>query len=120
MNDYKTYLDNFVADLYKRIDNEDQKREEFNAIKSDYVQISKQLKELTNSINNDTKTVPVDFITNAQFINLMGISQKTAQSWRDSGLVGFSQIGNKIYIPISDIQKLINENYRNNLKNQKT
>ena len=41
----------------------------------------------------------------------MGISQKTAQTWRDTGVVSFSQIGNKIYYRISDIQQLLQDNF---------
>ena len=51
------------------------------------------------------------FIDNPKFMELMGISQKTAQTWRDTGVVSFSQIGNKIYYRISDIQQLLNDNY---------
>ena len=34
---------------------------------------------------------------NSDFIRLMNISKRTAQDWRDEGLITFSQIGSKIY-----------------------
>lgn len=46
-------------------------------------------------------------IDNARFIKLMGISAKLAQSWRDNGVVSYSQIGSKIYYRLSDIRRLL-------------
>lgn len=49
------------------------------------------------------------FIDNPTFLKLMNISPKTAQSWRDQGVVGFSQVGSKIYYRKSDIVNLLNK-----------
>jgi hypothetical protein len=46
----------------------------------------------------------------------MGISQKTAQTWRDSGLVSYTQINNKIYYKILDVKGLIEENQHKSSK----
>jgi len=48
------------------------------------------------------------FFDNQEFIKLMNISKRTAQLWRDNKLIGFSQIGSKIYYRLSDILKLLN------------
>ena len=47
------------------------------------------------------------FMDNPKFMELMGISQKTAQAWRDKGTISYSQVGNKIYYRISDIKELL-------------
>lgn len=39
----------------------------------------------------------------------MNISKRTAQSWRDEGIVSFSQVGSKIYYRMSDVQKLLDK-----------
>ncbi|MBU0695224.1 MAG: helix-turn-helix domain-containing protein [Bacteroidetes bacterium] len=36
------------------------------------------------------------FLDNQQFIQLMNISKRTAQSWRDQHIIPFSMVGNKI------------------------
>lgn len=54
-------------------------------------------------------------IDNFKFTQLMNISPKTAQSWRDKGLIGYSQIGNKIYYRVSDIKELLNKYHNNSL-----
>lgn len=38
---------------------------------------------------------------------LLGISIRSLQNYRDSGKLGYSQIGNKLYYKSADIEKLI-------------
>ncbi len=51
------------------------------------------------------------FYDNDTFIELMQISKRTAQIWRDEGMIGYSKVNNKIYYRMSDIQKLLNEHF---------
>jgi hypothetical protein len=51
------------------------------------------------------------FFDNGEFMKLMNISKRTAQEWRNKKIIEFSQVGNKIYYRLSDIQKLLNNNY---------
>jgi|JFJP01.1.fsa_nt_gi hypothetical protein len=51
------------------------------------------------------------FFDNQEFMLLMNISKRTAQEWRNKDIIKFSQVGNKIYYRLSDIQKLLNDNY---------
>lgn len=51
------------------------------------------------------------FFDNQEFMQLMNISKRTAQEWRNKKIILFSQVGNKIYYRLSDIQKLLNDNY---------
>ena len=46
-------------------------------------------------------------IDNEEFIKLMGVSRKTAQTWRDTGRISYSQIGNKIYYTQNDIEQFL-------------
>ena len=47
-------------------------------------------------------------IDNSRFIELMGISTKTAQSWRDQNLISYTKIQGKIFYRKSDIVDLMN------------
>ena len=49
------------------------------------------------------------FIDNEEFVEVMKISKRTAQSWRDEGIISFSQIGGKIYYRMSDIEILLSK-----------
>jgi hypothetical protein len=111
MTHYQKYLEKFVADIYKKFDEEDEKRDSLKIIDMNYEKIQKHLAELVKVLNKPKLPEQIQIIDNNNFIDLMGISQKTAQSWRDTGVVSFSQVGNKIYYKISDVQELINLNY---------
>ncbi len=50
------------------------------------------------------------FVDNQEFLQIMNISKRTAQAWRDQKVVAFSQIGNKIYYRMGDITKLLQKN----------
>jgi hypothetical protein len=39
----------------------------------------------------------------------MNISKRTAQAWRDTGMIAFSQVGSKMYYRLSDILKMLDK-----------
>ena len=41
----------------------------------------------------------------------MKISKRTAQTWRDEVKISFSQVGNKIYYRLSDVEELMQKHY---------
>jgi uncharacterized membrane protein len=49
----------------------------------------------------------------------MNISKRTAQTWRDEGIISFSQVGRKIYYRMSDVQRLLDSNYNQAIKKRK-
>ena len=53
---------------------------------------------------------------NEEFVVFMGISKRTAQTWRDEGKISFSQVGNKIYYKTSDIDKLLALHYNKSFR----
>jgi predicted nucleic acid-binding protein len=50
------------------------------------------------------------FVDNQEFLQIMNISKRTAQAWRDQKVMAFSQVGNKIYYRMCDITKLLEKN----------
>lgn len=81
-----------------------------------YEELLEQISEIRNSLNLKQKQPSDVFVDNQEFIDLMKISKRTAQSWRDEGKISFSQIGGKIYYKMSDVEKLLNENYNKSFK----
>lgn len=47
-------------------------------------------------------------LDNADFIQLFKISARTAQNWRDEGLIEYSQVKGKIFYRLEDVEKLLN------------
>ena len=77
-----------------------------------FKEIQEQLQNLTVIIKEKQKMQPEDlFCDNQEFLQIMNISKRLAQSWRDTGFIGYSQLGNKIYYRLIDIQNLLNANY---------
>lgn len=80
-------------------------KEQFDAIANSLTDVQEKLSEL---IPHDKEK----FVDNQEFLLMMRVSKRTAQSWRDEGVIAFSQIGHKIYYKIGDIEDLLTRNYQ--------
>lgn len=84
--------------------------------KDQYQELLGRIDEIKSKIADASKKPEDTFLDNADFLQLMHISKRTAQTWRDEGKISFSQIGNKIYYRMSDVQALLNKNYNKAFK----
>lgn len=84
--------------------------------KAQFNELTSRLDALQNQLNSQEPTSKKSFMDNEEFLQLMGISKRTAQSWRDEGKISFSQVGNKIYYKMSDVDKLLAEYYNKAFK----
>lgn len=75
--------------------------------KEQYERIQRKLDKIAGDFIYARQLPDEVFMDNPKFMELMGISQKTAQAWRDKGTISYSQVGNKIYYRISDIKELL-------------
>ena len=57
----------------------------------------------------DPKNVWLD---NQEFCQLLKISKRTAQNYRDKGLVPFSQMEAKVYYRLSDVHRMLENHYK--------
>jgi len=73
-----------------------------------------QMKERFKGFSNQVKDLCGDnqdkeqWLGNEDVCALLQISLRTLQSYRDNGMLTFSQIGRKCYYRVSDVQQLIN------------
>ncbi|MFT3903582.1 MAG: helix-turn-helix domain-containing protein [Niabella sp.] len=79
--------------------------------KDQYTELVARLDEITTRLNTKNEPKKDTFLDNQEFLQLMKISKRTAQTWRDEGRISFSQVGNKIYYKLSDVEKLLQEHY---------
>lgn len=79
--------------------------------KEQHDEIIKRLDLLNENLRKQNAPATEKFLDNSQFLSMMNISKRTAQTWRDEGKVSFSQIGNKIYYLLSDAEALLKEHY---------
>jgi hypothetical protein len=52
-----------------------------------------------------------DYIDNYELMQMLKLSKRCAQAWRDEGKIPFSRIGNKVYYKLSDVQALLDKHY---------
>ncbi len=62
-------------------------------------------------LTNQIEFADDPIIDNSRFIELMGISTKLAQMWRDNRIISYSQVNNKIFYRKSDIIELLNRHH---------
>jgi 3-methyladenine DNA glycosylase Tag len=84
-----------------------------------YSNLVSRLDNLNATLEANQKPSQETFLDNQEFIQLMNISKRTAQTWRDEGKVSFSQIGSKIYYKMKDVEVLLDKNYNKAFKNKR-
>tara|TARA_R110002049_G_scaffold185921_4_gene354206 strand:- start:11587 stop:11877 length:291 start_codon:yes stop_codon:yes gene_type:complete len=84
-----------------------------------YKELVNRLDVLNKRLEEKQKSPAETFLDNQEFLQLMNISKRTAQTWRDEGKISFSQIGSKIYYRMSDVQKLLDKNYKAAFSNKR-
>lgn len=86
--------------------------------KEQFDELLSRVDKIQAILKENQKTPEDIFLDNVDFMNLMHISKRTAQSWRNEGRINFSQISGKIYYRMSDIQKLLDSNYNKKLNSK--
>lgn len=79
----------------------------FLAKRVDYLHKMQMSKKLGEHLNGE------------QVCNILNIKPRTLQTYRDSGKIGFTQIGRKIFYRVNDVDKLLKENINNGTTNLK-
>lgn len=83
---------------------------------SEFDKLIQKMEEIHSVLLNRNTTTPDEVISNQDFVKMMKISKRTAQTWRDEGKIAFSQVGGKIYYNRSDIQKFLSKNHNPSFK----
>ena len=75
-------------------------------------QILERLDRIEESVRIRQKMPEQTFFDNQEFLQIMNVSKRTAQSWRNTKVIAYSQVGAKIYYRMDDILKMLNEHYQ--------
>ena len=71
--------------------------------------LEKKIEQLTRELKiKHIQDPEIMLLDNADFIQMFKISSKTAQHWREEGLIAYAQVKGKIYYRLADIKKFIN------------
>lgn len=84
----------------------------------DIISFFENLDELLNSVKEIFKdNLPIlngeRYLTNNDVANVLHISLRTLQDWRDNGRIAYIQISGKVLYKESDVRRLLDENYYN-------
>ena len=80
--------------------------------KDQFEQLIAKIDDINDRLANTNPKRPETYLNHKQWMEMLDVSLRTAQTWRDEGKITFSQVGNKIYYKLSDVEKFI-QNYRN-------
>lgn len=80
---------------------------EWEGMKSDL----QELKELVRAKSDEE--LNSQWIESIQARQLLGVSQKTWQGYRDRRIIPFTQVGRKIYVKRADLNKFMQDHYIN-------
>ncbi len=86
--------------------------------KDQFSDLMSKLDTIQSQLNSKNDSKKETFLDNQEFLLLMKISKRTAQTWRDEGKISFSQVGSKIYYKLSDVEKLLQEHYNKSFKSK--
>ena len=76
--------------------------EQFDYLSDGIEKINERLDQLSNASHSKD-----EYLTSTEARKLLGVSQKTWQTYRDERRIPFSQFGRKIYVKRSDIEEFI-------------
>ncbi|MES2512889.1 MAG: helix-turn-helix domain-containing protein [Bacteroidota bacterium] len=84
--------------------------------KDQFNSLAASIEEIKSKLTAENKKPSEQYLDNQEFLLLMKISKRTAQTWRDEGKISFSQVGNKIYYRLSDVEALLEKHYVKSFK----
>ena len=79
--------------------------------KEQFNSLAGAIDEINVKLTAENKKPSEQYLDNQEFLLLMKIPKRTAQNWRDEGKISFSQVGNKIYYRLSDVEEVLQKNY---------
>ena len=79
----------------------------------DFKELQTKLEVITSQLKGLYKKDPLSekWLDNQDVCMILKISTRTLQTYRDKGILPFSQISNKIYYKASDIENHLEKNY---------
>lgn len=81
-------------------------------ISSLFCSLEESFELIKSTLENRTLTLNGErFLTNRDICDILHISQRTLQDWRDTGKIPYIQISGKVLYKESDVKRLLEKNY---------
>lgn len=72
-------------------------------------EVEKEVKAISKKLDNQSIESRNALLTTREVIDMLDVSRRTLQNYRDNGVIDFVKIGRKIYYREVDIEKMIAE-----------
>ena len=79
---------------------------------SAFQRIMEKLDQLESRVKSNNRPLTETWLDNQDVCQLLHISKRTLQHYRDNGQIPYAQIGAKIYYKAKDIEKHLNDHYK--------
>lgn len=73
----------------------------------DIQELFSRLDKIENSLRKEHPYIEDPILDTEGIMKLLNISRRSLQTWRDNGLIEFSQVGGKFYYRVSAINKML-------------
>ena len=82
--------------------------------KEEFDQILVKLDEIREGLHKQVNPSPIQerYLTNAEVCDLLKVSRRTLQRYRDEGRIAFSQVGATIRYKAADVERFLHDNYK--------
>ncbi|HRK82414.1 MAG TPA: helix-turn-helix domain-containing protein [Saprospiraceae bacterium] len=82
--------------------------------------IQSKLDSIHTKLDNIQKSpaLPEHWLSNREVSELLGVTKRTLQRYRDGGVLPFSHIGGKIFYKVSDLVRVLDKNYCSDFANE--
>ena len=80
--------------------------------KAEYEQLLNSVKKAVTDIRTiaEEYSINSEWVENSELAEILGLSKRQLQGYRERGILGFSTIGRKIYYRRAEVEKLIKIN----------
>ena len=80
--------------------------------KNEYELMVDTIKNAVKEINNlvEERSVESEWVENGELSEMLGLTKRQMQGYRERGVLGYSIIGRKIYYKRAEVEKLIKQN----------
>ncbi len=79
---------------------------------AEIVEMFKGLNNKFNKLESDAiYPLKEKWLDNQEVMQLLNVSKRTVQMYRDENMIAFSQVGNKMYYKTSDVEQFLQNNY---------
>lgn len=76
-----------------------------------FQQIVEKIEAINERLTSKEKQPKEIWYNNEELKELLKVSKRTLQNYRDNGTISFSQLGNKIFYKAADVEALLAKHY---------